>query len=138
MSNKSKFTSVKDGIKMATSTINYQPMASKAEALLRKNTMRTQGRNGCRMDRINLPLTPDNNSFVRIMAKMTGQTLGGYINYIIQAYRDEHPDLYNDALALKAKAMPYSADVAAAIDVMPVDATLPAPVVQDVTKEATE
>ena len=70
------------------------------EAAERAAELRTQGRKGCKAVRINMAFTPDNHEFIRVMAKITGKTMTEFANLVIERYRTEHPELYDQAKAI--------------------------------------
>lgn len=71
-----------------------QSTASAKEQAERKAEGRTQGRKGCKKDgqRLNLLLTPENHSFIKLMSRATGQSATEYVNHIITAYQKEHSE----------------------------------------------
>ncbi len=77
-----------------------QGTAGPDEQYQRAEEMRTSGRKGCKSPRINMAFTPSNYEFVRIVSRIRGETLTKYMNWIIEQYRKEHPDVYEDALKL--------------------------------------
>lgn len=81
-----------------------QGTAGPDEQRERIDTMKTAGRKGCHAPRINLAFSGPNYDFVRVMSRIKGQTLTSFVNWIIDEYRAEHPDLYEKALALIAEA----------------------------------
>lgn len=72
----------------------------------RIDTMRTQGRAGCALPRINLAFRGDNYDFVRTMARLKGKSATEYVNDLLAYCRTEHPDaaIYQAALDLIAQA----------------------------------
>ena len=56
-----------------------------------------QGRKGCKAIRINMAFTPENHEFIKTMARISGKTMTEFANLCIQKYREEHPDLYEQA-----------------------------------------
>ena len=62
--------------------------------------MRTQGRKGCKAIRINMAFTPDNHEFIKVMARISGQTMTQFTNLVVERYRAEHPELYDQAKAI--------------------------------------
>ena len=67
------------------------------EAAERAAALRTQGRKGCKAIRINMAFTPENHEFIKTMARISGKTMTEFANLCIQKYREEHPDLYEQA-----------------------------------------
>ena len=84
-------------LEQGASNKGQQGEATKQEAAERAAALRTQGRKGCKAIRINMAFTPDNHEFIKIMAKATGRTMTEYTNYIITAYRNEHPEFMEQA-----------------------------------------
>ena len=74
-----------------------QSIATAAEQEERANSMRTQGRKGCKLSRYNLGLTPRNKEFIRVMAKATGRSQNEFINLVLEAYQKEHPEIMDKA-----------------------------------------
>jgi len=85
----------------ATSEKGQQGTASPQEAAERAAQLRTQGRKGCKAVRINMAFTPDNHEFIKIMASITGHTMTEFTNIVVERYRNEHPELYAQAKAIK-------------------------------------
>ena len=44
-----------------------------------------------------MAFTPDNHEFIKVMARITGKTMTEFANYCIEQYRNEHPELYEQA-----------------------------------------
>lgn len=84
---------VSAAIDKATTKHGQQGTADKEEALQRANEMRTQGRKGCKLPRLNLSLTPDNHRFIKVLSRATGSTMCSFTNLIITQFRQEHPEL---------------------------------------------
>ena len=81
-----------------------QDTAGPDEQKERIDNMKTMGRKGCHAPRINLAFSGINYSFVKVMSRIKGQSLTQYVNGVIDAYRAEHPEIYEKALALIAEA----------------------------------
>lgn len=86
-----------DAIERGTTTKGIQATASPQEQADRKERLQTQGRKGCKAQRINLALRPSNHDFVRVIARATGRTMTEFINDVIEAYREEHPEYMEQA-----------------------------------------
>jgi len=78
-----------------------QTAADEAEQQQRAAEMRTQGRKGCAAARINMAFSAENYEFIKIMAGVTGQSLTQFCNLVFDRYREEHPELYERAKAIK-------------------------------------
>ena len=87
-------------IEQATSRKGQQGTASPQEAQERAAQLKTQGRKGCKAIRINMAFTPENHEFIKIMAKISGKTMTEFANLVVERYRNEHPDLYEQANAI--------------------------------------
>ena len=102
MANQKDFTGMNTGrvygaIEQATSNKGQQGTASPQEQAERAAQLRTQGRNGCKAIRINMAFTPENHEFIKVMAKISGKTMTEFTNLVIERYRTEHPDIYEQA-----------------------------------------
>ena len=80
-----------------------QSTASPEEQASRAAELRTQGRKGCKSVRINMAFSSANYSFIKIVSRVTGQNMTQLTNAIIDQYRAEHPDVYEEAKALLEK-----------------------------------
>ena len=87
-------------IEQATSSKGQQGTASPQERKERASNMKTQGRKGCKAIRINMAFTPENHEFIKVMAKISGQTMTEFANLAIERYREEHPEIYAQAKAI--------------------------------------
>lgn len=87
-------------IEQATSEKGQQGTASPQEAAERAAELRTQGRKGCKAIRINMAFTPDNHEFIKVMAKISGKTMTEFTNLVVERYRNEHPEIYEQAKAI--------------------------------------
>lgn len=63
--------------------------------------LKTAGRKGVKLPRINMAFAPDLYDYVRTMSKVTGQTLTEFVNLIVRQYMLEHSDLYEQAKAFR-------------------------------------
>ncbi|MBQ1388633.1 MAG: hypothetical protein IIY78_03305 [Clostridia bacterium] len=102
MANQKDFTGMNTGrvygaIEQATSNKGQQGTASPQEQAERAAQLRTQGRKGCKAIRINMAFTPENHEFIKVMAKISGKTMTEFTNLVIERYRTEHPDIYEQA-----------------------------------------
>lgn len=64
----------------------------------RQAQMKTQGKKGAGAQRINMAFTPDNIDFIHVMSRIRGQTMTEFVNYVLDLYKEEHPDIYRRAL----------------------------------------
>lgn len=87
-------------IEQATSAKGQQGTASPQEAQERAAQLKTQGRKGCKAIRINMAFTPENHEFIKVMAKISGKTMTEFTNLVVERYRAEHPEIYEQAKAI--------------------------------------
>ena len=88
------------GIEQATAQKGQQPAISPQEAAQRAAEMRTQGRAGAKLPRINMAFSTANHEFIKIMASVTGKSMTEFTNFVVEQYRNEHPELYEKAKAI--------------------------------------
>lgn len=105
MASKKDFAGMNTGrvygaIEQATSRKGQQGTASPQEAAERASNLKTQGRKGCKATRINMAFTPENHQFIKTMARISGQTMTEFTNLVIERYRTEHPEIYEQARAI--------------------------------------
>jgi hypothetical protein len=105
MASKKDFAGMNTGrvygaIEQATSRKGQQGTASPQEAQERAAELRTQGHKGCKATRINMAFTPENHEFIKVMARLTGKTMTEFANLVVERYRNEHPELYEQAKAI--------------------------------------
>lgn len=93
---------VYDAIEQATGKKGQQGTASLEEQAARAAELKTQGRKGCKATRINMAFTPDNYEFIKIVARIHGQSMTEFANQVIKRYREEHPETYEKAKELIA------------------------------------
>ncbi len=90
-----------------------QGTVSPQEAAERANSLRTQGRKGCKATRINMAFTPSNHDFVKTMAKLRGQTMTEFVNFALEEYAKLCPN-YEEVkafLAAQDEAITRSAEI---------------------------
>lgn len=88
---------VSAGIEKSIGNKGQQAAADPEEQADRAAELRTQGRKGCKAVRINMPFTPENHQFIKIMSRATGKNMTEVTNTIIAAYRNEHPEFLEQA-----------------------------------------
>lgn len=71
--------------------------ASPQEADRRRAELRTQGRYGAKALRINMAFTPENHEYIKVMSKITGKSMTEFVNYMLDTYRKDHPEVYAKA-----------------------------------------
>lgn len=105
MASKKDFAGMNTGrvygaIEQATSRKGQQGTSSPQEAAERAAQLKTQGRKGCKAIRINMAFTPENHEFIKVMATISGKTMTEFANLIVERYRNEHPEIYEQAKAI--------------------------------------
>lgn len=68
-----------------------------------QQVQQTQGKKGFKMQRINMAFTPDNMDFIRIMAKIKGQTMTQFVNSILDQEREAKAEVFQEAKKLLEK-----------------------------------
>ena len=86
-------------IAQATSKRGQQGTATPQEQAERAAKGQTQGRKGCKAVRINMAFTPDNYEYIQRMAKLFGKTMTAFANQIIETYREEHGEMFDESIA---------------------------------------
>lgn len=71
------------------------------ETLEALENMRTSGRKGVKLPRINLAFTPANYEFIKTMAQVRGQSLIEFVNDMLEEIRIEHADIYEKAMEFR-------------------------------------
>ena len=105
MAGKKDFSGMNTGrvygaVEQATSRKGQQGTASPQEAAERAAQLKTQGRKGCKAIRINMAFTPENHEFIKVMATISGKTMTEFANLVIERYRTEHPEIFEQAKAI--------------------------------------
>ena len=62
---------------------------------------RTQGRAGCKAQRINMAFSPEVHDFIRTMAKVRGESVTAFVNSILLNAMEENKEVYEQALKFK-------------------------------------
>ena len=105
MASKKDFAGMNTGrvygaIEQATSRKGQQGTASPQEAAERAAQLKKQGRKGCKEIRINMAFTPENHEFIKVMATISVKTMTEFANLVIERYRTEHPEIFEQAKAI--------------------------------------
>lgn len=77
------------------------PTASKEEAEERKAAMRTQGKKGAKLTRINAAFTPENIQYIKIMGRIRGESMSEFINHVLDKHREDNAEFYAQAKEIK-------------------------------------
>ena len=70
-----------------------------AEAMREAGT--TQGRKGCKAIRINMAFTPEVHEYIKTMARVRGESITEFTNYIFRQSMEQNAALYAQARAFK-------------------------------------
>lgn len=88
--NQRKPGKVEQAMSQATSKRGQQPKATEEEAKERRKNMKTQGRNGAKLKRINMAFSDENYDFIYTVGRFKNLSITAYVNEIIAAYRETH------------------------------------------------
>ena len=64
-------------------------------------SLKTSGKKGVKLPRINLAFTPANYEFIKVMAQVRGQNLTEFVNDMLREARESHADLYEKAIEFR-------------------------------------
>lgn len=64
-------------------------------------TMKTAGRKGVKLPRINLAFSPEVYQYISIMSRVRGENLTEFVNHVLRGHMDEHRDIYEKAIEFK-------------------------------------
>lgn len=114
MASKKDFTAVNTGrvynaIETATADPAPAPIArrSRAEAptaqeiRLAREQGKTQGRKGVKAIRINMAFTPEVHDYIKTMARVRGESVTEFTNYVFRQSMEQNADLYEQAQAFR-------------------------------------
>jgi len=62
---------------------------------------RTQGRKGCKAHRFNMAFSPKAYDFITCMARVRGETITSFVNYLIEKAVDDNAEIYQQALKFR-------------------------------------
>lgn len=63
--------------------------------------MRTVGRKGVKLPRINLAFAPDVYEYIQIMSRVRGESMTDFVNLALRQHMEEHRDLYDRAIEFR-------------------------------------
>lgn len=63
--------------------------------------LKTSGRKGVKLPRINLAFTPDNYDYIKTMSQVRGESLTEFVNHLIALNAQENKEVYEKAKAFK-------------------------------------
>mgnify|MGYP003186850877 CR=1 FL=1 len=73
--------------------------AEQAQAMRDAGT--TQGRKGCKAVRINMAFTPDIHEYIKVMARVRGESVTDFTNYVFRQSMEQNAEIYEKAKAFK-------------------------------------
>ena len=81
-----------------------RPTASPEEAAQREAELRTQGKKGCRTQKLNMSFTKENFEFLTTCPTLFGmRSTTQFMNFIVTAFREKHQDVFDMARSIKEK-----------------------------------
>lgn len=108
-------TAVGSAAQKAANGRGQQARASEEEQAKRRSEGRTQGRAGCRMGRLNMAFSPENEAYLQALKEATGYNKTKLVNSIIDKYREDYADILPRLRELK-KARQKFEDLRQALD----------------------
>lgn len=63
--------------------------------------MKTAGRKGVKLPRINLAFSPDVYEYIQIMSRVRGESMTAFVNIALRQHIEEHRDLYDKAIEFR-------------------------------------
>lgn len=106
MAKNDDFTSMYDTIAQSTADVKKRGPRrtyNAQEAREIAETMKTSGRKGAKMPRVNFAFRPSIYEYVTVMARVSGMNMTEFINKVLEDHMQEHMDLYNKALEFRDK-----------------------------------
>ena len=93
-------TPIYSAISEATQESSRKPRRryNKEDAQPYLDEMHTQGRKGLKLKRINMAFAPDTYDYITIMSRVRGESLTEFLNMIIRQHKEEHGEIYAQAL----------------------------------------
>ena len=61
----------------------------------------TQGRKGCKAIRINMAFSPEIHEYIKVMARVRGESVTDFTNYVFRQSMEENAELYEKAKAFQ-------------------------------------
>lgn len=63
--------------------------------------LRTSGRKGLKLERINMAFTPENYEYIQVMARVTGMTMTAFVNWALKQHREDRGEIYEKAIEFR-------------------------------------
>lgn len=64
-------------------------------------SLKTSGRKGLKLPRINLAFSPEIYEYIKTMSRVSGQSMTDFINAALQQHLNEHRDIYEKAIEFR-------------------------------------
>lgn len=90
-----------NAINTAAGEPKKRPEYTEEEAQEYKRAMKTTGRKGVKMSRINFAFTPENYDYVYTMSRVRGETMSEFLNLAVAEHMKNHYELYQKAIEFK-------------------------------------
>lgn len=74
---------------------------TKAEAQEFLDDLRTAGRKGVRLPRINMAFSPECYDYIRTVSKVRGETMTEFLNFLVKKSLEENRDIYDKAIEFR-------------------------------------
>lgn len=74
---------------------------SEQEAAEIMQGLKTSGRKGLKLPRINLAFAPDVYEYIQIMSRVRGESMTEFVNIALRQHLEEHRDLYDKAIEFR-------------------------------------
>ena len=84
-----------------TQTRKERRTYSEQEAAEILQTLRTSGRKGVKLPRINLAFAPEVHEYITVMSRVRGENLTQFVNMVLKQHMEEHRDIYEKAIEFK-------------------------------------
>ena len=103
---KKDFTAANTGrvysaITEATADPAGRKVYTEEEAQAMREAGTTQGRKGCKAIRINMAFTPEIHEYIRTMARVRGESVTDFTNYVFKQSMEDNTALYEQAKAFQ-------------------------------------
>lgn len=84
-------------------TTKYKPRKgySEQEAQEFLQNMKTSGRKGLKLPRINLAFAPEVYEYIQTMSRVRGESMTEFVNLALRQHIEEHRDLYERAIEFR-------------------------------------
>lgn len=63
--------------------------------------MRTTGRKGLKLPRLNMAFVPDIYEYINVMSRVRGESMTQFVNAVLRQHMEEHQDIFDKALEFR-------------------------------------